>query len=398
MLVAHVTIAMVVAMVVVVAMATVVLAAAVSAAAVVDHRARHDARAAARLPGALRLLERVQLADLLLLKLLQIAALALEQRDVVVPFAVGIVAGLDGVLLLLARLREQGAQGLNLPAELLRFAVEGFVTLGDLLVLAPEVIKLLASIVASINNLAVLRKSDSELLLEDSDLLLEGAVALVGIVTGPLGLTDGLGELERVRTELGDSALVSGNLVLQIGDLTLDIDDIAAFTLDIILEVVSLGSEKTELVVFVVKLSPESLNLDSDVAELLRGSRDLSLGLLETQANVGVVGLYVAQAGSLVLDLIAQALNRGGVIITLNLNRAKKIPSLVGLTLDGIEPFGKILQLSCCLGMPVVGTLEFVLQTVLLVQELGALVLKRAVAVGQSGVLLTRSFQLSGEV
>lgn len=393
MIVVHVAIAVVV----VLTGSAVVLTAAVSA-TVVNYRAGHDARAAARLPRALRLLEGVQLADLLLLKLLQVAALALEQGDVVVPLAVGAVAGLDGVLLLLARLGEKGAQRLDLPAEFLRLAVELLVLLGELFVLVPEVVELFAGVVASVDDVAVLSKGDSELLLEDGDLLLEGTVAPLGIVTGPLGLTNGLGELERLRAELSNSALVPGDLVLQVGDLALDVDDIAALSLDVILECVPLGRDETELVVLVVELGLESLDLDSHVAELLRGCGDLSLRLLKAKVQIGVVRLDVTQTCGLVLDLVAQTLNRGDVVIALNLDRTKEIPSLVGLTLDSVKPLGKILQLSCCLGVPVIGTLEFILQAVLLVQEFGALVLKGAVAVGEGGVLLTRSLQLSGKV
>lgn len=113
-------------LVVAVAMVVVPDAAAVTAvlltaavAALVCHRAPgHNARRS-RLSLALRLLQRVELADLLLLEALQLPALLLERSDGLVPLAVGGVACRDRALLLLTRLREQGAEGLDLKFKFL---------------------------------------------------------------------------------------------------------------------------------------------------------------------------------------------------------------------------------------------------------------------------------------
>ena len=97
--------------------ATMVLAAAV--ATVVRHSApRHNARRA-RLPVTLRLLQRVELANLLLLKLLQLPALLLERSDALVSLAIRGVASGDGALFLLACLCEESADGLDLELEFL---------------------------------------------------------------------------------------------------------------------------------------------------------------------------------------------------------------------------------------------------------------------------------------
>jgi hypothetical protein len=102
---------------VVVVVTTMMLAAAV-AAALVRHGPRHNARRAG-LPVALRLLQRVELADLLLLKLLQLPALLLERSNALVSLAIGGVASGDGALLLLTCLREESAERLNLKLEFL---------------------------------------------------------------------------------------------------------------------------------------------------------------------------------------------------------------------------------------------------------------------------------------
>ena len=96
---------------------TMVLAAAV--ATVVRHSApRHNARRA-RLPVALRLLQRVELADLLLLEFLQLPAFLLERSDALVSLAIRGVTGRDCALFLLAGLCEESAEGLDLELEFL---------------------------------------------------------------------------------------------------------------------------------------------------------------------------------------------------------------------------------------------------------------------------------------
>lgn len=99
------------------AMATMVLAATV--ATVVCHGAPGNNARRARLPLTFRLLQRVELTDLLLLKLLQLPALLLERSDALIPLTIGRVASGDGALLLLTRLREEGAEGLDLELEFL---------------------------------------------------------------------------------------------------------------------------------------------------------------------------------------------------------------------------------------------------------------------------------------
>ena len=102
---------------VVVVVTTMVLAAAVTA-ALMRHGPRHNARRAG-LPVTLRLLQRVELADLLLLELLQLPALLLERSDALVPLAIGRVTCGDGAFLLLTCLREESAERLDFELEFL---------------------------------------------------------------------------------------------------------------------------------------------------------------------------------------------------------------------------------------------------------------------------------------
>lgn len=252
--------------------------------------------------------------------------------------------------------------------------------------------------VAGVDDFAGLSEGERELLLEEGDFLLEGTVTAAGFVAGPLGLSDGLGESKGFGAEFGDGRLRSGNLVLQVGDLALDVEDAAALGLDVILQVVPLDDDQAELVVLVVKLSLQCLDLDRDVAELLVGRCDFPLGLLETQTQVRVVCLDIAQACGLVLDLVAQTLDRSGVLVTLQLGGAEEVLRLVGLTLEGVVPLSEVVQLPCCLAVPGVGTLHLVLQAVLLIQEFAALVFQNTQAVGEGGDLLVSRLELASEI
>jgi hypothetical protein len=373
--------------------ATVLLAAAVSTTGVHHSAPRHDARAA-RLLLAFGLLQRVELADLLLLEALQLPTLLLEGGNALVSLAVGGVAGGDGALLLLAGLGEEGAQGLDLELEFLAGLLVGLDGLDGLFVLDLELVELAAGGVVGVDLLAVLAESKGELLFEDGNLLLEGSVAVASFVTRALSLSDGLGELDGLGTELGGGVLGPEGLVLQVGDGALDVKDLAALCLDIVFQVVPLDVNQTESILPVTESCLESLDVDGEVGDLLVCGCDLPLRLLKTEVEVGDVRLSVAKTSGLVLELVAETLDDGDVLVTLGLGSAKSGAEVVDVPKDGLILHGQGLQLSGDLANPGVGTLELVLQTVLLVKELRSLVLQGAYTLGEVDDLLASGFEL----
>jgi hypothetical protein len=376
---------------------TVLLAAAVSTAGVHHSAPRHDARTA-RLLLALGLLQRVELADLLLLEALQLPALLLEGGNALVSLAVGGVASRDGALLLLAGLGEKGTEGLNLELELLTGLLVGFDGLDGLFVLDLELVELAAGGVVGVDLLAVLAESQGELLLEDGNLLLERSVAVASFVTRALSLSDGLGELNGLGTELGGGVLSPEGLVLQVGDSALDVKDLAALGLDIVFQVISLNVHQAESILPVTKSCLKSLDVDGEVGDLLVCGCNLSLRLLKTEVEVGDVRLSVAKTGGLVLELVAETLDDGNVLVALGLGSAKSGAEVVDVPKDGLVLHGQSLQLSGDLANPGVGTLELILQTVLLVEELRSLVLQGTYTLGEVDNLLAGGFELCLEI
>lgn len=240
----------------------------------------------------------------------------------------------------------------------------------------------------------MLAESKGKLLLEHSDLLLEGSVALAGIVAGTFSLPDGLGELDGLGAELRSRVLVPDSLVLEVGDGALDVDDLATLSLDVILEVVTLDVDETKSVLLVVESSLESLNLDSDVGKLVVGGCDFPLGLLKTKVEIGDVSLGVAEAGGLLLELLTKTLNDGDMLVTLGLSSTKSGAKGVDVTLEVVVSGGHRLKLSCKLQIPGIGTLELVLQTVPLIKDLRALVLKSTCALGEVDDFFAGSLKL----
>lgn len=107
--------------------------------------------------------------------------------------------------------------------------------------------------VALVVDVLVVGESGGELLLESNDLALEWAVGRAGIVTRALGLGDGLLEAKSLGAELGGGDIVTVDLFLQGGDLALGVGDLAAFDVDVVLEVVALCIGVAELVDLVVE-------------------------------------------------------------------------------------------------------------------------------------------------
>lgn len=117
-----------------------------------------------------------------------------------------------------------------------------------------EALEILASLLALVVGLAELDDNTVVLVVQVIDLLLKRTLAVKSVVAGPFGLANSLLKPEGLGTKLGSSALVSEDLVLQVGDLTLNVADFAALNVKVILEVVSLSVGVAELVKLVVEL------------------------------------------------------------------------------------------------------------------------------------------------
>jgi hypothetical protein len=140
------------------------------------------------------------------------------------------------------------------------------------------------------------------------------------------------------------------------------------------------------------------LQLDGDVADLLIGSGGVTLALLQTRVQVCNVSLVDVNASVLVLDLIAQAVESGNVLITLQLSGVKSRAEVVSVTLESVVLVSPRLKVPDSIAVSGVGALELVLEAALLVKELCALVLKDANALVGVGDLLVPSIEKAGKV
>ena len=140
------------------------------------------------------------------------------------------------------------------------------------------------------------------------------------------------------------------------------------------------------------------LQLDGDVADLLVGSGGVTLALLQTGVQVCDVSLVDANTSVLVLDLNAQAVESGNVLITLQLSGVKRRAKVVGVTLESVVLVGPLLEVPDGITVPGIGTLELVFETALLVKELGTLVLEDADALVGVSDLLGPGIKKGGEV
>jgi hypothetical protein len=130
--------------------------------------------------------------------------------------------------------------------------VEG---LHRLLVLGLVVLELLAGCVTLVVHVLVVGKG--ELLLQCDNLTLQRAVGRAGIIARTLSLSDGFLEAESLGAELRGGDVVTVDLFLEGGDLALGVGDLAAFDVDVVLEVVALGVGVAELVDLVVEFCEE---------------------------------------------------------------------------------------------------------------------------------------------
>lgn len=128
--------------------------------------------------------------------------------------------------------------------------VEG---LHGLLVLCLVVFEFLAGGIALVVQVLVVRESGGQLLLERGDLALQRAMGGAGVVARALGFGDGFFQAESLGAELRGADVVSVDLLLQGGDLALGVGELAAFDVDVVLEVVALGVGVAELVDLVVE-------------------------------------------------------------------------------------------------------------------------------------------------
>lgn len=122
----------------------------------------------------------------------------------------------------------------------------------------------------------------------------------------------------------------------------------------------------------------DTLQFDGDRADLLVGGSHIALGLLETGVQIGNVGFVNANTSSLILDLMAQAVDGRDVLITLKLSGVKGRTQAVGVTLQIVVLVGPLLDISDGIALPSVGPLKLVLETTLLVEELSTFVLEDA--------------------
>jgi hypothetical protein len=132
--------------------------------------------------------------------------------------------------------------------------VEG---LHRLLVLGLVVLELLAGCVTLVVHVLVVGQGGGKLLLQCDNLTLQRAVGRAGIIARTLSLSDGLLEAEGLGAELRGGDVVTVDLFLQGGDLALSVGDLAAFDVDVVLEVVALGVGVAELVDLVVEFCEE---------------------------------------------------------------------------------------------------------------------------------------------
>jgi hypothetical protein len=132
--------------------------------------------------------------------------------------------------------------------------VEG---LHRLLVLGLVVLELLAGCVTLVVHVLVVGKGGGELLLQCDNLTLQRAVGRAGIIARTLSLSDGFLEAESLGAELRGGDVVTVDLFLEGGDLALGVGDLAAFDVDVVLEVVALGVGVAELVDLVVEFCEE---------------------------------------------------------------------------------------------------------------------------------------------
>lgn len=105
-----------------------------------------------------------------------------------------------------------------------------------------------------------------------------------------------------------------------------------------------------------------------------------------------------ANTGSLVLDLVAQAVDGGNVLITLQLSGVEGRTQAVGVTLEGVVLVGPLLDVPDGIAVPSVGTLKLVLKTTLLVKELSTLVLVDADTLVGVRKLLSPGVEVAAEV
>jgi hypothetical protein len=128
--------------------------------------------------------------------------------------------------------------------------VEG---LHRLLVLSLVVLELLAGCVTLVVHVFVVGEGGGELLLQRDDFTLERAVGRACIITKTLSLGDGLLEAKSLGAKLRRGDVVAVDLLLQGGDLALGVGGLAAFNVDVVLEVVTLRVDVAELVNLVVE-------------------------------------------------------------------------------------------------------------------------------------------------
>jgi hypothetical protein len=140
------------------------------------------------------------------------------------------------------------------------------------------------------------------------------------------------------------------------------------------------------------------LQLDGDVADLLVGSSGVALALLQTRVQVCNVSLVNANASVLVLDLNAQAVESGNVLITLQLSGVKRRAEVVSVTLKSVVLVSPLFEVPDSIAVSGVGTLELVFKTSLLVEEFGTLVLKDADALVGVSDFLVPGIKKAGEV
>lgn len=122
-----------------------------------------------------------------------------------------------------------------------------------LLVLSLVVLELLAGCITLVVHVLMVGQGGGELLLKSDNLTLQRAVRGAGIIARTLSLGDGFLEAKCLSAEFGSGDVVSVNLFLQSGDLTLGIGDLAALDVDVVLEVVTFGVGVAELVNLVVE-------------------------------------------------------------------------------------------------------------------------------------------------
>jgi hypothetical protein len=140
------------------------------------------------------------------------------------------------------------------------------------------------------------------------------------------------------------------------------------------------------------------LELNGDVANLLVGSGGVTLALLQTRVQVCNVSLVDTNASVLVLDFNAQAVESGNVLITLQLGGVKSRTEVVSVTLESVVLVSPRLEVPDGIAVSGVGTLELVLKTALLVEELCTLMLKDADALVGVSDLLGPGIEEAGEV